>query len=326
MQQLISMLASLTGIGGAESAVTTRLPPGQHDGSPLFGIPIELREVIYTYVLSSEERLLDPTHAKCQDETFTALLRTCRRIHNEARLHVHDNDTYVFSSPEAIKAFLLKSSTGMLELNITTFKFSDWTRCESWFDDWRGLLVPVPGHARDHDENFDLNTAIPRIDMLTIDLAPLSQTIHAQKPPPQAIMSASDEDFNEYGRWVYSAGAMNNGLLFILYAILHALNGVLPRPAWLQTSTVVRINGLSAEDALSEVVVELPASVEAIYRFIGLARDRNGFVPPPRLTGLGRYLLVPIEEADPAGAVVETVPAEVRRDSMSSPVGTSGAT
>lgn len=332
MQQLTSMLASLTGIGAAaESAAapTIRLPSDQHD-SPLFGIPIDLRDIIYTHVLTYRRRLLDPTHAECEEETSTALLRTCRRVHNEARLHVHFNDTYIFSTPETTKAFLSNTSTRLLRLNIAANETQSWTGCESWFDDWRGFLVPVPGHARDHDSNFDVNIAIPRIDTLTIDLSILSRTIHAQTLIEHQLghiaIGSNAFDPESYNRWVYNAGTMNSGLLYILYAIIHALNGVLPPPAWLHASTRIRIIGLSAVDASSVVEVEFLANVEACNRFIGLARDRNGFCPPARLTGPGRYLLTLVEEADPADAAVKTVHADLRRDSLSLTVGTSGTT
>jgi len=74
---------------------------------PLFRLPVELREIIYTLALTADTPITDPTIGPLIRSPFTKrpclgapLLRTCQRINTEANFEVlYISNTLRFTSP-----------------------------------------------------------------------------------------------------------------------------------------------------------------------------------------------------------------------------------
>ena len=118
--------------------------------SCLFQLPLELRERIWFYCLSTEQPIVWPSGEKTDNKLALDLLRTCKPVHNEASLALYEYNTLHFRHPSDCNMFLyvhhieLSQRVRTLLLHINDRDVSLWTGYLSSTSSHRSLLHDYP--------------------------------------------------------------------------------------------------------------------------------------------------------------------------------------
>ena len=183
----------------------------QQSQSPLFRLPIELREQIYQLALTAERPFTDPRIGPLIRSPYTdrpplgvAILRTCQRVYAEVDISfLYLHNTLRFTSPKLISAFLDRLPPKHRHLlsgitcDLRTLNPSDalvggaeplaeWTHYLHCTRDRHPRLLA----CRRFDDVLQLHIPPPRLKWVAFDVTTLQQQIGVV--PERLALSSSD--------------------------------------------------------------------------------------------------------------------------------------